>query len=523
MNCSICRHYCIRLVQPVTIALTVGMVATLEPVSAQTFIRNQAQVPRWNQHHDYRNIYQNLTTDMPLANQLGAFVTYSNLAGDPRIFFSPANSPLYYVNPAAPRTKFMAIDYYTGNAGGNDLAGGGWHCAPTATGMWMEWLRQNSLTRLANRGGEVASITGFAQDADTNDQNPNIRAFDNVGHLGTYRPEMVNAANAYVRNSYSGIINAIFGPRIAAWNYSPNAYRQMIDRNKPPVVFYENLDQNGQPTGSGHVVVGVGYDAQNVIVADPWDATTKLHAFNTIRQLGGGGGGTLYGAPIVNPPSADFNADWTGTRLHVMEIPDWGDAPYEYLSNRPTAHVSGLREWLGNNVSGEVDPFNAVDDVDRIANVNNHDRYDDGIKFLNFNLGGQGTIEAIISSISGMSLDPLFEQDLPPILNLNGWIDWNNNKVWEESEQILHWESPADFDGSQTLQFNFDIPTGSKGQYWSRFRLDRGQNVGPYGLAQFGEVEDYRVGVAVPEPTSTLSFLAFGTLGAASTLKRKQK
>jgi hypothetical protein len=38
-----------------------------------------------------------------------------------------------------------------------------------------------------------------------------------------------------------------------------------------------------------------------------------------------------------------------------------------------------------------------------------------------------------------------------------------------------------------------------------------------------GAIENDKITVSVPEPTSTLSLLALGTLGAASTLKRQLK
>src|SRR5712692_284520 len=149
----------------VTLALGFGFSGA---VQAQTFINNRNQVPLWNQHHDYRGTYQNLPSAIP--DGAGGFVTYGNLSGDARVFFSPPNGSLYSVNPGNPRRRFAATDFFDLTMAGNDLAGGGWHCAPTSTGTWMEWLRQNSIRRLANRGGEVPSISGFAQDADTNQQ-----------------------------------------------------------------------------------------------------------------------------------------------------------------------------------------------------------------------------------------------------------------------------------------------------------------------------------------------------------------
>jgi Ca2+-binding RTX toxin-like protein len=422
---------------------------------------------------------------MPTAGNPNNFVTYSTLAGDGRIFFQPPGRPLYYVNPPMPRTLFGANDYYSGGGAGNNLAGGGWHCAPTSTAMWMEWLRLNKLTKLANRGGEFASITGFAEAADTSDQNRNIRSGDGVGHLGTFRPEMVDAANEYVAQGYPGILHALFGPRVSIWRYSANGYRRLINQNNPPVVFYQNVGGN-----SGHVVVGIGYDNTDdkVIVVDPATATDRRHKMDQITDLNGGGAGVLYGS---DPPSAMFDADWVGVRMHVVEVADWGDAPSEYLLN-PTGHLSGDREWLGESISGEVDPFESVDDPDGVANVEDQDTGDDGIEFLNIT-PGRGVLKATLSSVSGLALDPLFETDLPSELFLKGWVDWNRNFVWDSDEQIIALNTPADFNGSIKFQFTFPVPMDAQGEYWARFRLTRGEDVGPHGFARFGEVEDYKI------------------------------
>jgi hypothetical protein len=58
----------------------------------------------------------------------------------------------------------------------------------------------------------------------------------------------------------------------------------MIDRNKPPVIFYRNAGGN-----SGHVATN------DAIVRDPWDAAERRHGLNTIQDLGGGGGNIPLG------------------------------------------------------------------------------------------------------------------------------------------------------------------------------------------------------------------------------------
>src|SRR5207248_2026581 len=121
----------------------------------------------------------------------------------------------------------------------------------------------------------------------------------------------------------------------------------------------------------------------NALFRDPWTATERAHAMNTIQQLGGGGGNVLYGA---EPESADFTADWAGARLHSMEVPHTGNAPSLYYFNKPTAHVSQLREWLGPTVAPDSDPFFALPQSNA-----------DGVKLLNWTPGGLSTIAVTVS------------------------------------------------------------------------------------------------------------------------------
>ncbi|MDX2199898.1 MAG: GEVED domain-containing protein [Phycisphaerae bacterium] len=504
-----------------------ALVAALAPAfaAAQTYITNEAQVPGWSQIHDFRGTYNGRATNIETAPGSGTYVTYDNLAADARTFFPRAGTamnpggrlPVVRVNPANPRDKFVANDYYntTGWAGWN-LASGFWHCAPASTAMYIEWAKANILTRLDDRGGEFNSINDFANEADCNDYSFTIDTTANQMHFGTQRAPMIAAANRYADDS-----SIFYGATtFRAWNYTPAAYRQIVDRGDAVVLYYGNVDPVTMQQTSGHVVVGVGYDAgtQEIIVRDPWTrdgANTRRKNWNNITQLGGGGAGLYYGGGDDfpdNPPSADFNSDWDGARMALYEIPDYGDAPSSYMSdsNAEAGHLSGYREWLGASVSREVNAFQNTDDEDGVANVNNNDAHDDGVTFVNWTPGQISTVNVSISSIAGMSIDTdLGDQDMPAVLNINAWADWNQDSRWTPDEQIVDGSLAADFDGTQVLTFSFLVPGEATGEYWLRFRLDRGEDVGAYGFAQFGEVEDY----LVPEP-STLVLLALGAIAA---------
>jgi hypothetical protein len=511
------------------------------PASAQTYVNNRHQVPLWNQHHDFRTggggvtyPYNGVASSIPVAggnNATGPFVTYDMLAADGRArwILNADGSQSSRYSLAGTGAVWAAADYYDVTQTNADIAGGSQHCAPASTAMWMEWLRQNALTDLGNRGGEVASIDDFGYEADTNQRK--TPPGNGIGRLGTSRAKMIVAANAYVSAHYTGVWNFFFGPKIVAWNYSRNAYTRMIDRSKPPVVFYENLNAMNQGTGYGHVVVGVGYDGANAIVRDPWDATEKSKPFNRIQQLNDGlGQDTTYDG---EPPSGPFDAEWTRARLEVIDLADFGDAPsaYEPSPSLWAGHQGGDREWLGANVSSEEDPTSPVDDPDGEANAGDHDHFDDGVVFSTFDHVNGVQLEVTVSSIGDMSLDAAFEDDAPPTLHLAGWIDWNKDFAWDDAERVVEWSGAADFDGAQALSFAFPMPPTFDGTTWARFRLSRGDDpVGPLGFARFGEVEDYSVsstggyGYPVPghvvavKPGGLVRFLAKPATGSVFTL-----
>ena len=78
---------------------------------------------------------------------------------------------------------------------------------------------------------------------------------------------------------------------------------------------------------------------------------------------------------------------------------------------------------------------------------------------------------------------------------MNGWIDWNDNGVFDASEHLT-WDY-AEGTGTQadlnpgTHSLNITAPANmAGGPLAARFRWGE-PNLGPTGAAQFGEVEDY--------------------------------
>lgn len=84
------------------------------------------------------------------------------------------------------------------------------------------------------------------------------------------------------------------------------------------------------------------------------------------------------------------------------------------------------------------------------------------------------------------------------------WIDYNNNGLFEASEQIGNTNGNG-FPASGTATFNFTVPpTASAGIHRMRVRLvyNGGANIDPCNLATYGETEDYNVSVISLTPCS---------------------
>ena len=256
-------------------------------------------------------------------------------------------------------------------------------------------------------------------------------------------------------------------------------------------------------------------------------------------------------------------------------LPDFGDAPDSYgtrLSSNGAYHLCSALEWLGQRDRPQaisVSPeFDAVDPGDSDGEPNLHDgladldQYDDGVVFLPHaflnpppGMPPGRMVEITVRVSDGDSPryrrdddqdgnddedppdgidndgDGLVDEDPPsPTIWVNGWIDWDDNGVWDlPGEHVVsiqvwkawdavmkewRWEVvlPAfvmDRDDDWVkigVWFPvFPLPTR---ELWARFRLDYGENVGPTGPALFGEVEDYLIspdfGDAADPPYATL-------------------
>lgn len=174
--------------------------------------------------------------------------------------------------------------------------------------------------------------------------------------------------------------------------------------------------------------------------------------------------------------------------LRNLADDDWGDLPDSYNTtsgNGGPSHalvvgVNGIPGfYLGSGIDGEINgqPTDDALGDDAIGAP------DDGVRITS-NGGklqpGVNTIQVTVSGVGGL---------------LNGWIDWNNNKVFDANEHLVYTYSggvsnQADLNPG-THSLSFTLPSNmAGGPLAARFRWGEA-NLGPTGPAQFGEVEDY--------------------------------
>jgi Tol biopolymer transport system component len=173
----------------------------------------------------------------------------------------------------------------------------------------------------------------------------------------------------------------------------------------------------------------------------------------------------------------------TGTATAELRVPefDLGDAPHPsyptLVASNAARHVVGPL-YLGSSVDGEMDgqPTAAAtgDDLSGAAD-------EDGVTLAGALVPGHWvTVTAAASAAA----------------KLDAWIDWNADGDWADpGEQILVSSAVAAGDNP----FNVLVPQEAvPGPTYARFRLSTAGGLEPTGLAEDGEVEDYRLEILAP-------------------------
>lgn len=166
---------------------------------------------------------------------------------------------------------------------------------------------------------------------------------------------------------------------------------------------------------------------------------------------------------------------------------DYGDAPTGY----PLAcHPLG-GPWLG---SGDFPDADVGMNWNNFALGDDNDGYDDENGLLEANLFSGSLSNLIISYVP-------FRGHSAEKIEIAGWIDFNKNKIFENTERIFYrsltLQSCSDPEGVNFEYIGFPVPAGvAAGNYILRLRIQQvidNRLISPTGEGAPGEVEDYLV------------------------------
>ena len=219
---------------------------------------------------------------------------------------------------------------------------------------------------------------------------------------------------------------------------------------------------------AGSIVFPVGVDTLQLTVAAVDDAAMESNETVSITLATGGNyvptSAAAIGVIIDDEPG------------------DFGDAPQSYattLAQNGARHTAvGPRLGLLRDHEADGQPSPTADGDDN----------DDGVQFSVIRPGM--TDAAVIVHV----------ENAPLGARLNAWIDFNGDGNWDgpleniAKDQLLN-------EGDNVITFDVP-PSAQSGTTFARFRLSSGGNLGPYGAASDGEVEDYAVQIDPPRPTS---------------------
>lgn len=178
----------------------------------------------------------------------------------------------------------------------------------------------------------------------------------------------------------------------------------------------------------------------------------------------------------------------TGTNFGL----DFGDAPdyYPTLLNDPNYTEGGARHSLegGLTLGASVDPeTDGQPSLDALGDDDNGVTDDEnGVIFL----------DAYNNETTRIAADAAFAEIDVTVSGdgyLQGWIDFNRDGIWDDSEQIV---TDQFVTSAYVNNISFAVPTGSDfvlGETYARFRLSTQLGLGVAGLAPDGEVEDYKI------------------------------
>ena len=172
--------------------------------------------------------------------------------------------------------------------------------------------------------------------------------------------------------------------------------------------------------------------------------------------------------------------DYQVTILDAGTLLDWGDAPdgpYPTLAaSNGAAHIVSDKLMLGTEPDAELDGQpTAAANGDDLANLDD----EDGVTFNSPLIIGQTATVTVVTVGIG---------------KLNAWVDFNHDGSWATAGDQVFVSVALTTPGTNVL--TFPVPaTATPGSTFARFRLSSTGGQAFTGLAEDGEVEDYRVSI----------------------------
>ncbi len=183
----------------------------------------------------------------------------------------------------------------------------------------------------------------------------------------------------------------------------------------------------------------------------------------------------------------NINMAFRVTSDSSLPMLDWGDAPdFAGALGYPTlAANNGARHiiagpWLGDMTDVPDGEGNGQPTLPSVADGDDIDGNDDedGVAIPAMNQGIPTAITLEVNGGGGF---------------VDAWIDWNQNNIWEASEQIHNAFFP---DGTHNISVLPAIGV-TVGQTFARFRISTAGGLPPDGPADDGEVEDHLVRIGL--------------------------
>ena len=280
-----------------------------------------------------------------------------------------------------------------------------------------------------------------------------------------------------------------------------NGQRDVGEPGLAGFVIYVDINNDG--------IIGVGEPASITDSQGRFQINNVLPGAFTVREVQKPG--FVQTEPDPSLPAAGGipvivigNQTTSGLLFGNRSAIDWGDAPASYgtlSANNGARHGLLPGFFLGDATdTGNVhidDEANGLPNVDASGDDLDQDDDEDGVIFVTDVIPGQNA--TIQVSVSSGAYGSGF---------LHGWIDFNNDgDFFDAGEQIIKNRSLS----TGTHLITFAVPAGATvADTYARFRWGIQRDLGPTGLANGGEVEDYTTAARAIAPTAINDFATFG-------------